>query len=548
MANQTKSKLKFAALRRVSTEPQKVKGESLETQKKQLTDYVANLGGEITAFYGGQEHATEGYEKVELDRLLQDAAKKKFNAVIVCDADRWSRDNEKSKKGLRILRDSNIRFFTGSMECDLFNPAHVLYLGMAAEIGEFQAATSKAKSHINRLERAKTGRPTAGKLPFGRTFDKETGRWDLIPEKAAMIKDVAKRYLAGESMLIIANEYNIHHTILARVLKKRCGDKWVQNFYKSRLDADGKRIKILIDTIEFTIPRLLSAATIKAVHERSKSNRTLHHGDYKHKYLLGRMVFCSSCGYVMNSTTISKYSYFRHPKNIVCKCGRPAGCNQISQAKFEKTVLAYLYDMFGNKAMIEQAINAAIPNKEQVAEDREQLTRIEKELKKLQAARDKFIEAIGSGILSDDEMHKQHEIYTKKKERLNTSKIQLNEKLASVPDIQEVKSLGTLRRQIAKKPLDEMSYSEKKALLRMVFSGKQLNGKRQGIYINWIDPKHYTFNIHGQLFAEKDLISMDDKRREAVFDSNNPLHLEKLHTIKPFHFLLSGTSKKTGSK
>ena len=537
----TTKPIRFATLIRVSTEAQEKKGESLRTQTKQLTGYVESLGGKIIKSFGGQEHGVEGYERLELNMLLADAQEQKFDAVIVTDADRWSRDNEKSKSALRILRDNEIRFFCGSMEYDLNNPPQVLFLGMSAEIGEFQAKMAAKKSHENRLERAKKGIPTAGKLPFGRTFDKDTNQWGIIPEKEAMVKDVAKRYLAGESMLTISAEYNIHHTILARALKEKCGDTWTQNFYKTKRQ-NGKKIKTLIDSKEFTIPRLLPDKTIKAIHEKIKSNRTLTHGDYKNSYLLGRMVFCGSCGYVLNSFTITGHSYFRHPRNMAhCNCNRPKGCNQIAQGKLEAQVLAHLYDLFENKAMIAAAIEKAIPNNAEVIADQKQLERIKQELKKLQASRDRFVKAIGSGILSEAEMHKQNEQHNQTKEKLENSKERLEIKLAAVPDTQTIKNLSQLRRTITKKPLTDMTYNEKKALLQMVFGGKTLDGKRQGIYINWQDPKSYTFDIHGQLFVEKDMIVFDDTRFKAVFgeNSNIPSQLVKLHSIKHFNFSIS---------
>ena len=57
---------------------------------------MERLGGRIVEWYGGQEHGTAGYEKKEVDRLIADAGRGRFDAVIVTDADRWSRDNTKS--------------------------------------------------------------------------------------------------------------------------------------------------------------------------------------------------------------------------------------------------------------------------------------------------------------------------------------------------------------------------------------------------------------------------------------------------------------------
>src|SRR3954464_10781937 len=106
-----KTKIRFAALIRVSTEKQEKQGESLKTQTTDNTKSVEHLGGTIFKWYGGQEHATPGYEKKEVDRLIQDARNKRFDAVIVTDADRWSRDNDKSKEGLEVFAANDIRFF-----------------------------------------------------------------------------------------------------------------------------------------------------------------------------------------------------------------------------------------------------------------------------------------------------------------------------------------------------------------------------------------------------------------------------------------------------
>jgi DNA invertase Pin-like site-specific DNA recombinase len=118
--------LRFAPIIRVSTERQKQKGESLNTQKSQILQYVANItGGTIPDYcwqYCGQEHATPGQERALLDKLLADASKNLNDAVIVCDHSRWSRDNKKSKEGLEILRKNRIRFFVGPAERDLNNP------------------------------------------------------------------------------------------------------------------------------------------------------------------------------------------------------------------------------------------------------------------------------------------------------------------------------------------------------------------------------------------------------------------------------------------
>src|SRR5262245_16077005 len=101
--------LRFAARVRVSTEKQEQQGESLRTQRTQITNDVELLGGTIVAWYGGQEHATEGWEKKELVRLTQDARKGKFDAVIHAHADRWDRGSAEAKEALEAFKEHRVR-------------------------------------------------------------------------------------------------------------------------------------------------------------------------------------------------------------------------------------------------------------------------------------------------------------------------------------------------------------------------------------------------------------------------------------------------------
>ena len=124
--------LRFAPLIRVSTEKQEQQGESLNSQKKQILQAVDYLNGTIPKRcwkYSGQEHATPDQERQKLTQLLEDSGNGIFDAVIVCDASRRSRDNKKSKDGLQILRSNGIRFFIGNTEYDLYNPEQTFFLG-----------------------------------------------------------------------------------------------------------------------------------------------------------------------------------------------------------------------------------------------------------------------------------------------------------------------------------------------------------------------------------------------------------------------------------
>jgi DNA invertase Pin-like site-specific DNA recombinase len=224
--------LRFAVLIRVSTEKQKKRGESLRTQETNITNAVATLGDEIVARYGGQEHGTAGWERAELDRLLADAQKqpRPFDAIMVTEPSRWSRDNLKNEIGLDILRKAGVKFFLLTSEKDLHNPDDIMFLRLYSVINAAAAAKQNKNSIENRIHRAERGIPTAGSRPRCRIWDKEQEKFVLDPEKQEAIQDIAERFLIKDTKESLPKRQGIRHAPLdpvenlPRVLRRHLVD------------------------------------------------------------------------------------------------------------------------------------------------------------------------------------------------------------------------------------------------------------------------------------------------------------------------------------
>lgn len=503
------NKINFAALRRVSTEKQEKEGESLRTQKNEIEISVEQLGGKIIGWYGSQEHATPGYEKKEIDRLISDAKKKRFDAVIVSDADRWSRDNQKSRQGLDIFKEFGIRFFIGTSEQDLSNEDHRLFLGISAEIGQFFAVKQKRKSITNRIARAKRGLPTAGKLPYGRTYDKENG-WGIDKEKKSIIEEIARRYLAGEKMPELATEYGMNHSNLHKILTKRSGDEWEQEFHSKELNIHDKVIT--------KIPRLLPQKTIDAILKKSAANKTYSHGQRKHYYLLSRMIFCEHCGYAMFGQINSEgKKYYRHISATKRdkKCTNPK--TWIPAEEIEDLVMRHLFECFGNPSAVQKAIEEATPNLEKIREYQNRISAIDSTLNKIQAARDRILKLVVNLAIGEKESERQLKDQNKRQEKLQVEKERLLDYLESQPDFDKIKTVSknvstaflTRKRLIKEKAninFDKMTWEEKRHLVEMVFSGKTPDGRRMGVFIEWPEKGNWRFSIRGHLIDQENLI------------------------------------------
>lgn len=490
--------MRFAPIVRVSTEKQKQQGESLRTQRSQITQYVKSLGGVIPEEcwqYSGQEHATPDYERQKLSKLLEDAGKGLFDAVIVTDASRWSRDNRKSKEGLQVFRDHGIRFFVGTSEYILFNPEHTFFLGMAAEFGEFQAGQQSLKSIVNRIERARQGIPSTGKLPYGRQFDRKTKEWSIVPEAQRKIERAAERYLAGESIVKIATALGMNLSNLWKILTLRSGDEWSIRFRVKKSNID--------EEVTIKIPALLPPETITAIRERAAENKTYTHGQLKHSYLLGRVVFCAECGHAMfGQTNHNNRRYYRHPR------GRKNGCDPslwVPAEDLEQAAMVQLFAMFGDPDLIKAAVERATPNSERVEELRVRLSDIGKELGAIKSKKDRLVDAVAEGLLAKDDIKDKKEKLQNQEEELISEKSKIQTELDNLPDYRrQLSKLATQARRAAAVRLShrpetftKMTFQQKRKLIQTAFAGKDINGNRLGVYVKKDQDGRWMYEVKG---------------------------------------------------
>src|SRR5262249_43143077 len=137
---------------------------------------------------------------------------------------------------------------------------------------------------------------------------------------------------------------------------------------------------------ETTVPELLPAETVKAIQHRLKANRTYLHKPPRsvHEYLLSGRVFCSGCGYsLIGQLNPGGRKYYRHPHHDrVREC--TARCGWVPAERLETEVLFELFKLYGNPAAIARAVNAAVPDLDELTGLRE---RLGKELAKVEAQR-----------------------------------------------------------------------------------------------------------------------------------------------------------------
>jgi DNA invertase Pin-like site-specific DNA recombinase len=513
--NKNGNQLRFAALVRVSTEKQEQQGESLRTQRNSVERSVANLGGRIVEWYGGQEHATPGWEKGEVDRLLVDAQKGQFDAVIVAYADRWSRDNAKSKEGLDAFRKHRIQFFVGSMEMDLFDPQVKFILGMHAEVGEFIAGQQNKKSLESRIERARRGIPSGGRKPWGRIYDRKTEQWSIDTEKQSQLKEIAKRYLDGDTLENLAKEYGWHCGNLRETLRDRAGDTWTLRFRSKTLNID--------ETAVIAVHRLLDQKTIQDVRDRLVANRTHLRGRPINDYLLNGHVFCAACGFSMTAQPAKSYFYYRHSRWALDRC--PLKPLPFVPAKqLEEEVVHQLFKTLGNPAAIRRSIKASVPDCDEAIKRR---ARVQDDLDGVVKSRERVLALVAKDVVTMEQAEAQLRGIRERETTLRKELDRLEVLLANVPTEDDLRcyverietSIGPQIFVIDEEGNERiggndvhswvyMGRDDERKMLQAVFAGALVDGRKAGVYVYPLGKhrphrqKKWGFTIRGRLDFE----------------------------------------------
>lgn len=494
--------LRFAPLIRVSTERQEKQGESLGLQRKQLAQAIENLGGVIHDWYGGQEHATPQQERKELDRLLADACAGKFDAVVVADLSRWSRDNRRSRNDLEILKQHGIRFFVGQTEFDLFSPTQSLFVGMSAEFNEFFAQEQCRKSILNRIERAeRAGYPSSGPQPYGRKFNKKTEQWEVVPEKKELVERIAQAYLDGMSFKDLGDRFGLPISSIYTTLTKRSGGTWEQHFSSKRCNIS--------KVVPTTIPPLLPDETIQKILDKAKQRRTWDHKTTRFTYLLNRILVDARTGTSLTAATKNGVRYY-YPFQA-----RGNELYLIRADDLETSVLDVLYEVLG----CSQSLQQAVFNESSKEEVRNELLEKRKSLTRETANLEKRIKKLINLILEDDREDGQvHQLMQQERRQLDdryesieAELRKVENSLKAIPSEAEIeaKRVAFLEEMAyrlsyfnAGHSLRELSPDNQKKILNIIFGGTDPQGKRYGIYITVVGdkkPRTFRFEAYGRL-------------------------------------------------
>jgi DNA invertase Pin-like site-specific DNA recombinase len=165
--------------------------QSPEMQLRELVDYCQRRGWELTGEYVDAGISGTKEKRPELDRLMSDAHRRRFDCVVVWKFDRFARSVSHLLRALETFKAQGIEFVSFSEQMDTSTPAGKMVFTVLGAVAELE------RSLI--VERVKAG------LRNARAKGKRLGR----PKKILDTKRIAAQRAKGIGWKRIAAEMRV---------------------------------------------------------------------------------------------------------------------------------------------------------------------------------------------------------------------------------------------------------------------------------------------------------------------------------------------------
>lgn len=317
-----------AAYVRVSHQEQKLHGLSLDAQKMKLTEYAEKNNMKIVEWY--VDEGVSGRKLIknrpELQRMIQDAEKGKFERIIFIKLDRFFRSVAEYHECMKRI--SPVIWSTTEEEYDLTTANGRMLVNMKLTIAEMEADQTGERIRIVNEYKVSTGQPLVGDqcLPLGFMVGKDpkTGRKNVVrdPDEEPILRDLIDYYMTHQSkrkaLLMLHTKYHISMTQPS--LSALLSNTMLYGAYRDNPEY----CEPYIDKETFDKLQDITSRNIK---ENTADNRA---------YLFSGLIKCPECGKLLKS-----YIHQQRAKSgnvIKYKKYRCAACYGNGSCTFKKAI------------------------------------------------------------------------------------------------------------------------------------------------------------------------------------------------------------------
>jgi DNA invertase Pin-like site-specific DNA recombinase len=309
-----------AAYARISSD-QEGTGLGVRRQLEDCRKLAAELGWMIAEEYVDNDlSAYNGKPRPAYERMLADLADGTRDAVLVAHLDRLTRRPKELEQFLDVVTAAkvrHVRFVTGG-DLDIANGDGLMVVRMLAAVAANESATKSRRVRRKLDQRAHDGLPHGGyRRPYGYEDDKTTIR----PPEAAVVRTLAERFLAGESLRSLATWLN------QQGIRTVAGGQWQTPTLRAML-ASGRIAGLREHRGEVVgaaaWPRIISEETRRRIQARF-DDKVVSGRRAPRNYLLSGLLRCGRCANTIFSARRGM------TRRYVCMSGPDhGGCGRLS--------------------------------------------------------------------------------------------------------------------------------------------------------------------------------------------------------------------------
>ncbi|KGA95807.1 recombinase [Alkalihalobacillus alcalophilus ATCC 27647 = CGMCC 1.3604] len=224
--------MKCVIYARVSTKREEQKN-SLENQVSLAERMAKEHGFTIVGHYIDNGISGTGFKnRLEINRLLDDAKEKKFDVVIAKSVSRLGRNLSKSLSLADDLEQEGIRLILPEDDYDTETSKSRFMFNLKAILAEEESNKMSERIKLSLREKANKGEYKAPQAPYGYFINPLTKKLEVNEDKAAIVKEIFRLYLfEGWGMFKISN-----YLMRIGTPSPKNGKKWHQNTIKGMLN------------------------------------------------------------------------------------------------------------------------------------------------------------------------------------------------------------------------------------------------------------------------------------------------------------------------
>jgi site-specific DNA recombinase len=296
---------------RVSTDMQVQEGYSLDAQKERLKNFCASQEGwEHLTWYVDEGASAKDLERPEMQRMLVDIDNRLVDIVLVYKLDRLTRSVKDLHKLLDIFERNNVKFRSASEVYDTTTAMGKLFITIVAALAEWERENLAERVRYGMEELVRQGKWHGGPVPEGFRWEDEV--MSIVPEEAAILRELRRLYMAGNGFGATSKELN------TRGLFRRGGKPWSANgvyyvldnpFYAGKLrygtkKPNGKyaarKKENMVDVIwsDTNFPTIFTWEEYLEHKERMR-RREFYGTSKKREYWFSGVLRCARCGAAM---------------------------------------------------------------------------------------------------------------------------------------------------------------------------------------------------------------------------------------------------------